>query len=128
MREIAIDSRDDIHIRRDSRNSAKKVDGAFKGAREETGTGQEEVAYAGGLEVEYRGGTGPFYDLQVDGVEDGADEFAFGGGDVLPEGVVAFYDREPFDACRLGRRGEAVVEEGLERCLFDVEPADVFWD
>ena len=41
------------------------------------GSGKEEISNRGGLEVEDRTRTSSFDDLEVDGVEEGADELAF---------------------------------------------------
>jgi hypothetical protein len=53
MREIAIDSRDYIHIFRDPCNRPKEVDSGFERAGEETGAGEEEVPDRGGLEIKH---------------------------------------------------------------------------
>ena len=112
--EVRIDGRHDLHVVRHGADAGQQVDGALETAREETGAGQEQVADASGLEVEGGGWPGPLDDLEVDVVEEGADQFALRGGDVRPERVPAFDDVEPFETRRGGGGGEPVVEEEFD--------------
>lgn len=111
--EIRIDGRHDLHGIRHGADASEQVYRALETPREEAGARQEQVADAGGLEVEGGGGAGALHDLEVDVVEEGADEFFLSRRDVSPEGMSAFDDIEPFETRRGGGRGEPVVEEGF---------------
>ena len=116
--EVTVYSWQHVNIARHTSNGAKKINSAFERASEEASTGQEEVSHSSGLKIEGGRGTEAFQDLEVHGGEEGADEFALGGRDGLPEGVGGFDDGEPFDACGCWGGGEAVVEEFLDGCFF----------
>ena len=59
----------------DAAHDGEEVDSGFEGAGEEASSGEEEVPYGCGLEVEGRGwGTVALEDLEVEMREDGTDE------------------------------------------------------
>lgn len=73
MAEVTIDGRNHVHVRRDARDCSKEINRRLKASREQSRPSQEQISYGRGLEVERRGWTNSFYDLEVDGVEKGAD-------------------------------------------------------
>lgn len=113
MAEIRINRRHHLHTIRHATNTSQQVNRALETPAEQPRPCQKQVSDAGGLEVEGAGGTGALDDLEVEEVEEGADEFFFRGRDVRPKGVAAFDDVEPFQAGLRGWRREAVVEEGF---------------
>lgn len=98
MREVGIDGWNDAHhVRGNTADAAQEIDSALETATKEPRAGQEEVADASRGEVERGGGrAGSFENLQVQKVEERADEFLFGGHDNPPKVRSAVHDRVPF--------------------------------
>ena len=63
MAEIRIDGWDYVDVFWDAGDGGEEVDGGFETPDEETGAGEEEIAYGCGLEIEDARGTGSFYDF-----------------------------------------------------------------
>jgi hypothetical protein len=71
MGEVRVDSRNHPNlVNRHSADASKEIDCALKAARKQSGSGQEQVPYAGGAEVKgRRRRPGPFENLQVEQVQ-----------------------------------------------------------
>lgn len=54
---------------RHTRDGTEEVNGALKRSGKETGTGEEQIANTGGLEVKDAGRPGSFDDFKVDGIK-----------------------------------------------------------
>lgn len=96
VREVGVDGGEDADVGRDGADHGEEVNGGLKGAGEDAGAGQEHVADGGFGKVEGGRWPGSLDDLEVQGVEDGPDEFSLGRRDVGPEEVAGFDDVEPF--------------------------------
>lgn len=83
--EVGVDGREDIDVRRDGADHRKQVDGGLKGPGKYAGSRKEHVADGGFGEVEGGCWAGALDDLEVERIEDGADEFSLGRRDVGPE-------------------------------------------
>lgn len=71
---------------------------------EDNGPSQEQIANARAREIESTRWPQSLHHLQIDGVQETPNEFAFRTGDAVPERVISLNYLKPF----LSRRGESL--------------------